>query len=85
MRLTVEQPHSLRAPDVVDRLTRISPDVMVVVAYGLIVPAPRCSWDGVIVGKAAEKRSVGAEGKPQMTVSITPTLAVVSVYGFAYR
>lgn len=37
--LQVEQPLTLRDPSVIARLTELAPDVMVVVAYGLILPA----------------------------------------------
>ncbi len=37
--IPVEQPRSLRAPEVVEGLRRHAPDVLVVVAYGLILPA----------------------------------------------
>jgi len=36
--LTVEQPATLRTPDAVDRLRGLDADLMVVVAYGLILP-----------------------------------------------
>jgi methionyl-tRNA formyltransferase len=34
----VEQPATLRPPDVAERLTRLAPDVVVVAAYGLVLP-----------------------------------------------
>ncbi|GMR17955.1 MAG: methionyl-tRNA formyltransferase [Gammaproteobacteria bacterium] len=37
-RLTVVQPHSLEGPQDLDQLTALNPEVMVVVAYGLILP-----------------------------------------------
>ena len=37
--LPVEQPPTLRDPEAVERLAALRPDVMVVVAYGLILPA----------------------------------------------
>lgn len=37
--LQVEQPQTLRDPTAVERLAQLQPDVMVVVAYGLILPA----------------------------------------------
>ncbi|MBB6093372.1 methionyl-tRNA formyltransferase [Povalibacter uvarum] len=37
--LRVEQPQTLRDPAAVERLAQMRPDVMVVVAYGLILPA----------------------------------------------
>ncbi len=36
--LEVYQPESIRAPDAVERLRRIEPDLLVVVAYGQIIP-----------------------------------------------
>jgi len=36
--LTVEQPATLKTPDAVARLSDLEPDLMVVVAYGLILP-----------------------------------------------
>jgi len=38
--LHIEQPQTLRDPAAVDRLASFHPDVMVVVAYGLILPQP---------------------------------------------
>jgi methionyl-tRNA formyltransferase len=38
--LTVEQPETLRNPDAAARLAGYRPDVMVVVAYGLLLPKP---------------------------------------------
>lgn len=38
--LTVEQPATLRDPDAAARLASYRPDVMVVVAYGLLLPKP---------------------------------------------
>jgi len=38
--LQVEQPASLRAPEAQQRLAALAPDLMVVVAYGLILPQP---------------------------------------------
>ena len=37
--LLVEQPGKIRDPDVADRLRALAPDLMVVVAYGQIIPA----------------------------------------------
>jgi len=37
--LTVNQPASLRSPDALAELAALNPDVMIVVAYGLILPA----------------------------------------------
>lgn len=36
--ITVWQPQSLRSPEVVEQLKALQPDVLVVVAYGLIIP-----------------------------------------------
>lgn len=36
--LHIEQPATLKAPDAVERLASFNPDVMVVVAYGLLLP-----------------------------------------------
>jgi methionyl-tRNA formyltransferase len=49
-KLRVEQPQTLRAPDVEARLRTLGADVMVVAAYGLILPAPilRCATHGAI-------------------------------------
>jgi methionyl-tRNA formyltransferase len=38
--IPVEQPASLRNPEAVERLASYAPDLMVVVAYGLILPVP---------------------------------------------
>ena len=38
--LAVDQPQTLKAPGVAERLAAIEPDVMVVAAYGLILPPP---------------------------------------------
>jgi methionyl-tRNA formyltransferase len=40
LRLPVEQPRSLRDPDAQAGLARYAPDVMLVVAYGLLLPQP---------------------------------------------
>lgn len=37
--IPVWQPDSLRAPEVADTLRKLAPDIMVVVAYGVIIPA----------------------------------------------
>jgi methionyl-tRNA formyltransferase len=38
--LHVEQPQNLKEPDLLEALTRLAPEALVVAAYGLIVPSP---------------------------------------------
>jgi methionyl-tRNA formyltransferase len=38
--LAVDQPHTLKAPGIAERLAALQPDVMVVAAYGLMLPPP---------------------------------------------
>ena len=48
--LRVEQPESLKDPDAQQRLARLRPDLMVVVAYGLILPRTVLACRGWVAG-----------------------------------